>query len=99
MEIQNPDFPSESTLSRLTYYNVVTYLMCESHGPCLQAFQRGLFGSRYAWLLVGRYHEQWWTKNLREEQVGCSEEQMNAAVRGYIACDNARLISGLATVR
>ena len=50
-----------------------------------------MYGARYAWLIPGWFSESWWKKHLDEESIGCSVEQMNKAVNGYISCDNLKI--------
>ena len=50
-----------------------------------------MFGARYAWLIPGWFNNNWWKINLEEESVTCTEDEMNKAVMGYIACDNLKI--------
>ena len=50
-----------------------------------------MYGARYAWLIPGWFSENWWKKHLDEESIGCTVEQMNKAVNGYISCDNLKI--------
>lgn len=56
-----------------------------------------MYGARYAWLIPGWFSENWWKKHLDEESIGCTVEQMNKAVNGYISCDNLKINPGNTT--
>lgn len=57
----------------------------------LQAFHAGMYGARYAWLIPGWFNKKWWKIRLKNESVACTEDEMNKAVKGYIACDNLKI--------
>lgn len=57
----------------------------------LQAFHAGMYGARYAWLIPGWFNNKWWKIRLKNESVACTEDEMNKAVKGYIACDNLKI--------
>ena len=50
-----------------------------------------MYGARYAWLVPGWFDKNWWKISLKNESITCTEEQMNEAVTGYIACDNLKI--------
>ena len=50
-----------------------------------------MYGARYAWLIPGWFSKNWWKINLDNETVGCTEKEMDDAVKGYIACDNLKI--------
>ena len=50
-----------------------------------------MYGARYAWLIPGWFNKNWWKTKLKNESVACSEDEMNKAVKGYIACDNLKI--------
>lgn len=56
-----------------------------------QAYRTGLYGARYAWLIPGWYGKDWWKKNLSEESLACTVDEMDEAVKGYIACDSVKM--------
>ena len=41
-----------------------------------QAYKEGLYGSKYVWLIVGWYNEDWWKKR----DVECEGEQLIEAL-------------------
>ena len=49
-----------------------------------------MYGAKYAWLIPGWFSKGWWKINLDNESVPCTEDQINKAVEGYIACDNLK---------
>ena len=57
----------------------------------LQAFHASMYGARYAWLIPGWFNKNWWKIRLKNESVACTEDEMNKAVKGYIACDNLKI--------
>jgi len=56
-----------------------------------QAFHAGMYGARYAWLIPGWFNKNWWKIRLKNESIACTEDEMNKAVKGYIACDNLKI--------
>ena len=50
-----------------------------------------MYGARYAWLIPGWFNKKWWKIRLKNESVACTEDEMNKAVKGYIACDNLKI--------
>ena len=54
-------------------------------------YRTGLYGARYAWLIPGWYGKDWWKKNLTEESLACTVDEMDEAVKGYIACDSVKM--------
>lgn len=57
----------------------------------LQAYHTDMYGARYAWLIPGWFSRNWWKIKLENESVACTEDEMNKAVKGYIACDNLKI--------
>lgn len=45
-----------------------------------QAYKEGLYGSKYVWLIVGWYNEDWWNKR----DVECEGEQLIEAADNMI---------------
>lgn len=45
-----------------------------------QAYKEGLYGSKYVWLIVGWYNEDWWKKQV----VECEGEQLIEAADNMI---------------
>lgn len=56
-----------------------------------QAYHNDMYGARYAWLIPGWFNKDWWKIKLENESVACTEDEMNKAVKGYIACDNLKI--------
>ncbi|KAL9965837.1 hypothetical protein ACROYT_G029691 [Oculina patagonica] len=56
-----------------------------------QAYHTDMYGARYAWLIPGWFSRNWWKIKLENESVACTEDEMNKAVKGYIACDNLKI--------
>ena len=50
-----------------------------------------MYGARYVWLIPGWFSKNWWTIQLENESVACTEDEMKRAVTGYIACDNLKI--------
>ena len=48
--------------------------------PYQQAYKEGLYGSKYVWLIVGWYNEDWWKKR----DVECEGEQLIEAADNMI---------------
>ncbi len=55
-----------------------------------QAYQLGMYGPRYVWMLVGGYKPRWWAV----EDTRCSVDQLTQATEGYFAVDNLNSIIG-----
>ena len=45
-----------------------------------QAYKEGVYGSKYVWIIVGWYNEDWWTKS----DVECKGEQLLEAAANII---------------
>ena len=70
--------------SRFVFFSPIPFFV-------LQVFKAGLYGARYAWLIPGWFGKNWWKIRLKNESIACTEEQMNKAIKGYIACDNLKI--------
>ena len=44
--------------------------------PPLQAAVRNFTSPRYTWILHGWYPNRWWTKEVANETIACSDEQL-----------------------
>ena len=42
----------------------------------VQAFKRRLFGPRYVWITHGWYPDRWWTQEVTNNTVNCTESQL-----------------------
>ncbi|XP_078684311.1 gamma-aminobutyric acid type B receptor subunit 1-like [Branchiostoma floridae x Branchiostoma belcheri] len=49
-----------------------------------KAFQLGMYGRKYVWILLGWYRAGWW---LSGRGTGCSVEQLSVATEGYFSVD------------
>ncbi|XP_066286143.1 gamma-aminobutyric acid type B receptor subunit 2-like [Branchiostoma lanceolatum] len=49
-----------------------------------KAFQLGMYGKKYVWILLGWYQTGWW---LAGGDTGCSAEQLSMATEGYFTVD------------
>ena len=54
-----------------------------------QAYQQGITGKGYVWLLIGWYNDKWWAKD--DPKVKCNRTEMREAVRGYISMESLQL--------
>ena len=60
--------------------------------PFSKAFKEGMYGEHYVWILLDWYdNKQWWLIN--DNQVDCTPEQMDKAVKGYFSIESARIVS------
>ncbi|XP_070553587.1 gamma-aminobutyric acid type B receptor subunit 1-like isoform X2 [Ptychodera flava] len=50
-----------------------------------QAYKHGLYGSKYVWILVGWYRQDWL---LAENDTDCSVDELSEATEGYIAVES-----------
>uniref|UniRef100_A0AAN0LJ33 Gamma-aminobutyric acid type B receptor n=1 Tax=Polyphagotarsonemus latus TaxID=1204166 RepID=A0AAN0LJ33_9ACAR len=57
-----------------------------------QAYQHGIYGRKYQWIIAGEYSEFWWTKIDRG--INCTRKELLAAIEGYIITDVLPLTSG-----
>ncbi|XP_078603230.1 gamma-aminobutyric acid type B receptor subunit 2-like [Branchiostoma floridae x Branchiostoma japonicum] len=49
-----------------------------------KAFQLGMYGRKYVWILLGWYRTGWW---LSGSETVCSAEQLSMATEGYFSVD------------
>ncbi|XP_070566915.1 gamma-aminobutyric acid type B receptor subunit 2-like [Ptychodera flava] len=62
----------------LAYEEISRQIMCE-------AYRKDLIGRKFVWLLLGWLNEDWHLQRNLEDDVTCSNDEMNAALKGYIA--------------
>ena len=55
-----------------------------------EAFKKGVYGSKFQWLIVGMYQEEWWRHHL---PPNCSQEQLEKALVGVMVMDVQALAS------
>ncbi|CAG2164516.1 unnamed protein product [Oppiella nova] len=55
-----------------------------------KAYKEGLYGRRYQWIVSGIYEDKWW-QNV--QNLDCNQDELMAALDGYIATDVLPLTS------
>lgn len=50
-----------------------------------QAYELGMYGAKYLWLLAGRYPDNWW--RVPDPKVTCSVKDIEEAMDGFIGTD------------
>ena len=69
-----------------TYYDsklfAPRYVFCK-------AFHENLYGSKFQWIIVGMYDEDWWTKPVEN----CTQEEMHLAVQGVLTLELLQISS------
>lgn len=55
------------------------------------AYHKGVYGSKYQWLIVGMYDEDWWLKDLNDTR--CTPDEIQAALEGVMVMDIQALAS------
>ena len=50
-----------------------------------QARQKGMYGPRHQWIILGTYSHDWW--HHRDSRVPCSPQELNETLHGYLATD------------
>ncbi|XP_072029935.1 gamma-aminobutyric acid type B receptor subunit 1-like [Amphiura filiformis] len=50
-----------------------------------EAYKEGMYGDKYVWIIYGWYTDGWW--KIRDEDIDCTLEEMEAAVEGYLTVD------------
>ena len=54
-----------------------------------QAYQQGITGEGYLWMLIGWYNDKWWEKD--DPEVKCTSTELREAIRGYISLESLTL--------
>ena len=57
-----------------------------------KAFELGMFGPRYVWMLVGGYKDRWWEEE--DPRCRCTTEELRQATEGYFSVDTLNSIIG-----
>ncbi|KAL4230676.1 hypothetical protein ACF0H5_011052 [Mactra antiquata] len=55
-----------------------------------QAYNQGMYGPRYVWILIGDYVERWWEVT---NDTTCSNLQLRLAAEGYFTIDSLNSLS------
>ena len=55
----------------------------------LKAYNQGITGDDYVWMLIGWYSDKWWEQD--DDSIDCTPEEMRQAVRGYISVESLQL--------
>ncbi|WAR01606.1 GABR2-like protein [Mya arenaria] len=53
----------------------------------LKAYQNGMYGPKYQWIILSGYRKNWWTFADPAYNMTCSLAELNTTVYGYIATD------------
>lgn len=51
---------------------------------CFQAYQQGMYGGRYVWMLQGKYANEWW-RTVTPSDDGCWPDEVALAADGYFS--------------
>lgn len=54
------------------------------------AYKKGMYGSKFQWLIVGMYEEEWWLHHL---PANCTRQQLEDALEGVMVMDIQALAS------
>ena len=55
---------------------------------CPQAYKQGLYGGKYAWLLIGWYQSRWWEIHTkRASKLKCKTKHVTEAFGNYISTE------------
>ena len=58
------------------YNTSIVHILSHLHIHIMQAFKRRLFGPRYVWITHGWYPDRWWTQEVTNNTVNCTESQL-----------------------
>jgi len=64
----------------LFYAKAARKVLCE-------IYKQKLFGPKYVWFFIGWYEDDWYQKHLKEENINCTQPQMEEAAEGHFTTE------------
>ena len=66
----------------LFYAKAARKVLCE-------IYKNEMYGKKYVWFFIGWYEDNWFNseKHLKEENIGCSRQEMEKAAEGHFTTE------------